>query len=118
MFLVSTRTAPLLLLALACGACAGLWDLTAAALHETLAILAVSAALLAAAAPPRRAPLLALAVAAGVLLAHLVSPPPPGAQLAPLERGLISAAVAAVPALAGAAAGAGAARLLARRGRA
>ncbi|ACJ00794.1 hypothetical protein RC1_3436 [Rhodospirillum centenum SW] len=78
MFLVSTRTAPLLLLALACGACAGLWDLSAAALHETLAIRSpFPPPCWRPQPPPRRAPLLALAVAAGVLLAHLVSPPPP-----------------------------------------
>lgn len=116
MFLASTKMTVLLLLGLGSGACAGLWDLTSAELRGTLAILVASSFVLAAAAP-RRAPALVLAVAAGVLVAHLASPPPPGAQLSSLSRGLISAAVAAVPALLGAGSGAVAALLLARRGR-
>lgn len=91
--------------ALLAGAVAGLWDLSAAELEGTLLILGLSGFGLGLVAP-RGAPLLALAVAGGVLGAHLASPAPPGAQLTPWESGLISAAVAALPAGVGAGLGA------------
>lgn len=91
------------------GACAGLWDMTADTLSGTLAILAASAFLLALFLP-RLAALGVLGLAGGVLLAHLMAYPPPGSSLPVLERGLIAAAVALLPAAAGALAGILAAR--------
>ncbi|MFV3127785.1 hypothetical protein [Niveispirillum sp. KHB5.9] len=92
------------------GACAGLWDLTADTLSGTLAILAASAFVLALFLP-RLAALGVLGLAGGVLLAHLMTYPPPGSTPLPvLERGLIAAAVALLPAAAGALAGIVAAR--------
>lgn len=83
------------------GACAGLWDLTADTLSGTLVILAVSAFLLALF-MPRLAVLGVLGLAGGVLLAHLLAYPPPGSSMPWMERGLIAAAVATLPAALGA----------------
>ncbi len=83
------------------GACAGLWDLTADTLSGTLAILAASAFLLALFIP-RLAVLGILGLAGGVLVAHLLAHPPPGSSMPGIERGLIAAAVATLPAAIGA----------------
>lgn len=91
------------------GACAGLWDLTADGLTGTLLILAASAFLLALFLP-RLAAVGVLGLAVGVLLAHLMAYPPPGSSLPVMERGLIAAAVAIIPAALGALAGILAAR--------
>lgn len=97
------------------GAVAGLWDLTADTLGGTLAMLAASAFLLALFLP-RLAALGVLGLAGGVLLAHLMAYPPPGSSLPVLERGLIAAAVALLPAAAGALVGILAARAAAGMG--
>ncbi len=91
------------------GTCAGLWDLTADTLSGTLAILAASAFMLSLFLP-RLAVFGVLGLAGGVLLAHLMAYPPPGSSMPVLERGMIAAAVAMLPAAAGAIAGILAAR--------
>lgn len=98
---ITTKILILSSLAALLGACAGLWDLTADTLSGTLAILAASAFVLALFLP-RLAALGVLGLASGVLLAHLLAYPPPGSSLPVLERGLIAAAVAMLPAAAGA----------------
>jgi len=110
------RLFTILLLALVLGLVAGLWDLAAAELRETLLILAASGLLLGVLLPAA-AVLSGLAVAAGVLLSHLAVPVPVGVppeQVLPAAA--IAAAVAFVPAGLAAAAGALAARALARPG--
>lgn len=97
------------------GTCAGLWDLTADTLGGTLVILAASAFLLALLVP-RLAAIGVAGLALGVLLAHLLAYPPPGSELPGLERGLIAAAVAMVPAALGAIIGILAARTAASFG--
>lgn len=101
----SARLPMFVLLGGSLGATAGLWDLSSAALSGTLLLLALSGFALSAAAPKLALPIVA-AIALGVLAANLVSPQPPGVRLGPLPRGLISAAVAMVPAGLGAMLGA------------
>lgn len=103
----------LLLMALggSLGACAGLWDLSSAALPGTLLVLALSGFALSAASPKLAVPAV-LAIAAGVLTANLIAPQPSGIRMEALPRGLISAAVSLIPAGLGAAVGAVAARIV------
>ncbi len=111
---VSARLPILVLLGGSLGICAGLWDLSSAALSGTLLLLALSGFALSAAAPKLALPIVA-AIALGVLAANLMAPQPPGVRLGPLPRGLISAAVATVPAGLGALGAAVAARLFGSR---
>lgn len=112
---LTTKILVLSALAAVMGACAGLWDLTADTLSGTLAILAASAFALSLFLP-RLAALGVLGLAGGVLLAHLLAYPPPGTVTPGLERGMIAAAVALLPAAVGAVAGILAARAAATMG--
>lgn len=94
---LSVKVPVVILLGGSLGACAGLWDLSSAALWGTLLFLGLSAFALSVAAPGLSLPAV-IAIAAGVLVANLVAPQPPGIGLDPLPRGLISAAVAVLPA--------------------
>lgn len=82
------------------GACAGMWDMTDGTLAGTLAILVVSGFALSLFVP-RLTWVVVLGLAAGVLVANLAGWPPPGTELREMERSLIAAAVAALPAALG-----------------
>lgn len=110
-----TRLPLLVLAALLAGGVAGVWDLMAADLRGTLALLLLAGGLIGAAAPRGAAPL-AVMVALGVLLANLTGPVPPGVRMPELERGLISAAVSLLPTGLGAVMGALAAGTASRLG--
>lgn len=111
--MLTAKSLLLTLLSLLSGACAGLWDLTAAELEGTLLMLAIAGFILTAAAPRRALPAV-LGLAIGVLAANLLGPDLPGSHMTGLDRGLISAAVAALPAAGGAALGILVARAAAR----
>jgi hypothetical protein len=99
---MSVKAHPILLASLAAllGACAGLWDMTDGTLAGTLAILTISAFALSMI-TPRWTLLVVLGLASGVLVANLTGWPPPGTQLREIDRSLIAAAVAALPATIG-----------------
>lgn len=112
---MSVNMKPLLLAGLAAllGACAGLWDMTDGTLAGTLAILTISAFALSMLGP-RWTWMVILGLAAGVLVANLTGWPPPGSQLREIDRSLITAAVAALPAALGGLLGLGAAGIARR----
>jgi hypothetical protein len=112
---MSVKAHPVLLASIAAllGACAGLWDMTDGTLAGTLAILTISAFALSIV-TPRWTLVVVLGLASGVLVANLTGWPPPGTQLGEIDRSLITAAVAALPAAFGGLLGLGAA-LAARR---
>jgi hypothetical protein len=99
---MSVKAHPILLASLAAllGACAGLWDMTDGTLAGTLAILTISAFALSMV-TPRWTVVIVLGLASGVLVANLAGWPPPGTQLREIDRSLIAAAVAALPAALG-----------------
>lgn len=115
---MSASAQPVLLASVAAllGACAGLWDMTDGTLIGTLAILVVSAFALSLL-MPRWTWIIVLGLAIGVMVANLTGWPPPGTQFQEMERSLIAAAVAALPATLGGLLGLCAASLAGRRGR-
>jgi hypothetical protein len=102
------------LMALALGACAGLWDLADAGLTGTVLLLLLGGLALGLIRPRLLTSGLA-AIGLGVLLTHLMSPGLVGSIMPGLETGLISAAVSLVPGLLGGLVGVLIDRVLQRR---